>query len=61
MADAKKCDRCGKLYEHYDGIPLVNGGRKYYAVKFANINSSSEWFDLCSDCMQKIVLFMENK
>lgn len=61
MAEAKKCDRCGKLYEIYVGIPLVSGGNKYHAVKFANFGCSTAWLDLCPDCMKKLVIFMENK
>lgn len=60
MAEAKKCDRCGKLYELYAGVPFTDN-RKYYAVRFANISCSSGWLDLCPDCMKKLVIFMENK
>ncbi len=60
MAAAKKCDRCGNLYDLYDGIPF-NDNRKYHAVKFANCNYNTAWLDLCPDCMKQIILFMENK
>lgn len=60
MAIAKKCDRCGKLYELYDGV-LFTDNRKYYAVRFANDSISSRWLDLCPDCMKQIIFFMENK
>lgn len=60
MAEAKKCDRCGNLYELYDGV-LFKDSRKYHAVKFASFNCSSAWLDLCPDCMKKLVIFMENK
>lgn len=54
MACAKKCDRCGKLYEEYNskndeknpnGIMVLNLDykRKYY---------SHTAMDLCPDCMK---------
>ena len=28
MARAKKCDRCGKLHEHYDGVKEFKNSEK---------------------------------
>ena len=59
---ARKCDRCGKLYEEYakeykgaykkiNGVDLVknnvNGGRITYNT-----------YDLCPACMESLILFI---
>ncbi len=60
MANALKCDRCGKLYEHYRGIKLVD-------KPYCNISLFSEngWvrrdFDLCPECMTKLAEFIKSK
>ena len=59
---AKKCDRCGHLYEHYDGrksfpksqsnsIELrdTDIGGKYW---------SRDCFDLCVSCMEDLEVFL---
>lgn len=47
MALAKKCDRCGKLYEHYpDEI------RRWHLL------SDDKILDLCHECMKAFNEFM---
>lgn len=59
---AKKCDRCGRLYECYDG-------RKVFPKSLSNSISLRDtdcegkfWsrarFDLCEDCMTKLESFL---
>lgn len=61
---AKKCDRCGKLYEHYDDI---DGYGKCNAVKLvylrANgmVHSGTDAMDLCPECMEDFKNFMKAK
>lgn len=61
MALAKKCDRCGKLYEHY---PRKNMPGEYNAITKVRRgpNGSSEYtgatLDLCADCMKKFERFI---
>lgn len=56
MADAKKCDICGKLYGMYNtknnknapnmirfGSGVIGGGLHYY-----------DWMDICPDCMNHV-------
>ena len=53
--NAKKCDACGKLYEHY--------GKKtddYNAVVLVMVNNSNSVrgrkdYDLCPECMKKVL------
>lgn len=55
MADAKKCDRCGKLFEPY----LVQSGfidpRKFTELSVMEMDmdkvvNEREYFDLCDEC-----------
>lgn len=63
MALAKKCDRCGKLYEHY---PLGNEPGIYNAIKRVRVDNEgtilreSNYLDLCSDCMDRFFHFMHH-
>lgn len=56
MALAKKCDRCGKLYEHYSDF---NSYMAIVADKYGRIGSTSKKNDLCPDCMHALTDFME--
>ena len=59
MALAKKCDRCGKLYEHYSCFNscMVMVVDEYGHV--VNSGGTSIRNDLCPDCMQALTDFME--
>lgn len=52
MADAKKCDRCGKYYitnkQEFKGCSLRH--QKY--------NTQSIYFDLCDECVEKLWSFL---
>ena len=54
---AKKCDRCGKLYEHYDkaGDERQNGVSIIYVNKFGSRERIIVDKDLCGDCMQSLI------
>ena len=62
MAMAKKCDRCGKLYEHY---PTGNK-LQYNAIRRFQRNAIGETItciktlttDLCPECMCEFDKFM---
>lgn len=62
MALAKKCDRCGKFYEHY---PNGNAPGEYNALekvrlgKHGAVEYRSSDMDLCQDCMNLFVKFMK--
>lgn len=60
---AKKCDRCGKLYEHYDGSKAFKETERANAVflidrDLDNKHWSRNSFDLCPDCMKKLEEFI---
>ena len=63
MALAKKCDRCGKLYEHY---PIGNKAR-FNAIRMlqrstvGDLINSYTTYDLCPECMDELVKFMDEK
>lgn len=62
MAIARKCDRCGKLYEHYP----KNNKLQYNAIRFIQRNAISRTadlgsiMDLCPECMNEFEKFMSN-
>lgn len=57
MANAKKCDRCGNLYELYSGIQIGKGGHFYHTALVANSNISRS-YDMCPECMTKLKEFL---
>lgn len=62
MALAKKCDACGKLYEHYTtSYEELGKGVDVNGIDFVHIyeNGGGAWssyirFDLCPECMKAI-------
>ena len=65
MATAKKCDRCGKLYEHY---PMVNK-TECNAIRKIQRNPVGDTVNsaytpaiyLCPECMNEFEKFMSVK
>lgn len=54
MACAKKCDRCGKLYEQYNS---KNDRKNPNGIMVLNLDSQRRYsahnaLDLCPDCMK---------
>ena len=62
MALAKKCDRCGKLYEHYPtgNKPQYNAIRRLCKTENGGIISEGLSIDLCPKCMEAFDMFMIN-
>ena len=62
MSLAKKCDRCGKLYEHYPkgNKAQSNAIRKIQRNSFGGTtNAYDDWImDLCQECMSEFDKFM---
>jgi len=58
MSEALKCDRCGKLYELYDGIKFQPTTSPYSSVRLQN-KVYGRNFDMCPDCMEKVIEFMK--
>ena len=52
MADAKKCDICGELYE----IPICNDVVKIH-IDFVYLGD--RYVDLCDDCYNKLCNFVK--
>lgn len=59
MAIARKCDRCGKLYEYYPKGNRVdhNGVQRIYRHKYGSLGNE-ETYDLCPECMTAFDEFM---
>ena len=63
---AKKCDRCGKLYEHYDGSKKFRDTEKANALILIDRDLDNKYwshrsFDLCPDCMKILEVFIKNE
>lgn len=63
--NAKKCDRCGKYYDHYNGnlIFPTNGRANGFALYNEDSNrivGTQRFYDLCQECMKKLIDFIEN-
>lgn len=61
---AKKCDRCDKLYEHYDGgKKFKDNGRANGLLLIDRDLDNKYWgresYDLCPDCMEKLMKFLD--
>lgn len=62
MANAKKCDRCGRFYDFYEGIEFTAGANRYTYVVLASGESVNERrFDMCPDCMRQVIRFLHNE
>ena len=66
MAIAKKCDRCGKLYEHYDGNMEFKTSEKANGFMLIDRGLDRNYkprksYDLCVDCMGKLEAFIKNE
>lgn len=55
MAKAKKCDRCGKLYEVYTVNGLPDDLRKISTITTGNDNADNISRDLCPECMKEFI------
>lgn len=66
MAIAKKCDRCGKLHEYYNGSNVFNDSEKANGVLFIDRDLDNKYwsrrsYDLCYNCMRKLEAFIKNE
>lgn len=66
MAIAKKCDRCGKLYEYYSGNTEFKNSERANGVIFVDNDCNRQYwsrrsYDLCIDCMRKLEAFIKNE
>jgi hypothetical protein len=60
MANAKRCDRCGRFYDFYEGIEFTAGANKYIYVILAS-PANERRFDMCPDCMRQVIRFLHNE
>lgn len=63
---AKKCDRCGKLFEHYDGAKEFKHTERANAILLIdrdldNTYRSRKSYDLCPECMKIIEELLNEK
>jgi hypothetical protein len=63
---AKKCDRCGKLFEHYDGSTQFKENGKANGLLLIDRDLDNKYYgrtsyDLCPDCMTELVAFLKKE
>lgn len=63
---AKKCDKCGSFYEHYDGSRVFKEGEKSNAIMLIDRDLEHKYwgretYDFCPECMAKIQEFIKDK
>lgn len=63
---ARKCDVCGVLYECYDGAKNFPNDGKANGFMLIDKDIYNEYwsrqsFDLCPECMKKLVDFINNR
>lgn len=64
MALAKKCDRCGKLYEHYpigNHTGVFNGIKRVRKEDVGRVCYEEMSIDLCPECMDKPNKFLKGE
>lgn len=59
---AKKCDRCGRLYEHYDGRKAFLKSQSN-SIELRDTDIEGKYwqrarFDLCFSCMAGLEVFL---
>ena len=56
MANAKKCDRCGKYYDKNKGVKSING----CFVRGIRLETSGSYMDLdlCDSCISELYTFL---
>ena len=63
---AKKCDRCGKLFEHYDGAKEFKHTERANAILLIDRDLDNKYwsrksYDLCPECMKMIEELLNEK
>jgi rubredoxin len=59
-----KCDRCGQLYEHYEGSNIFKKSEKANAIYLIDRDLNKKYwgrkdYDLCPECMRKLEDFLK--
>jgi hypothetical protein len=60
---AKKCDRCGKFYDHYDGSQQFKNGERANALILIDRDLDKKYwsrksYDFCPACMEEFEKFV---
>lgn len=63
---AKKCDRCGKLFEYYDGSKKFKNTEKANGFMLIDRDLDNKYwsrkdYDLCPECMTKLEKFLKGE
>ena len=61
MSLAKRCDRCGKFYDHYPtgNKPQYNAIRRVQTMRDGTTYGYDKDLDLCQECMRAFNEFLD--
>lgn len=57
--NAKKCDACGKLYEHYGKNFKEHNSIDSYHISARGLEGEHVDYDLCPECMKKVLAILK--
>lgn len=58
--NAKKCDACGKLYEHYGKKLGEYNTLVLYLANIRGLEQDHKKYDLCPECMEKVMEILKH-
>lgn len=61
MANAKRCDRCGKFYMNDDSKITIGGLYVDYISLISTGGSVIDRHDLCNDCVEHLLEWLDNE
>ena len=66
MSFAKKCDRCGLLYEPYEPNRYLKDEKNFNGILTANIDECGKYYslevlDLCDSCSDQLYNWLKMK
>lgn len=61
MANAKRCDRCGKFYMNDDSRFKSRGIYVDYISLISKNGSVIDKYDLCNNCLEHLVKWLDNE
>ena len=58
MAQARKCDRCGKYYDGNELYKLRRYDERMVGIRFDGYSNIDHSIDLCDDCLKALIKFL---
>lgn len=58
MAQAMKCDRCGKYYDGNGLYKIRRYDERMVGIRFEGCDNIDHSIDLCDDCLKALIKFL---